>query len=74
MVSGPRYGRYKLFSRTSHFPTVLPGFTFPPVLLGEPYCYPSAAKASRESETTVLVGGPVAWPDRKGSIDKPLQI
>ena len=45
------------FSRASRFPTILPGFTFPSILLGEPYSYPSAAKASQESETTVLVGG-----------------
>ena len=45
-VSGPGYGRCKPFSRASHFPTILPGFTYPPVLLGEPYSYRSAAKAS----------------------------
>ena len=60
-LRGPGYGRYKLFSRASHFPTILPGFTFPPVLLGEPYSYPSPAKASPESETTLLVGGSLVF-------------
>ena len=28
-VSGPGYGRYKPFSRASHFPTILPGSPTP---------------------------------------------